>query len=423
MEGHIMSEDGRNYTLHCVENGEQVEENYTLMCPNGHKGLLRAKYRAKQLTVGPEENIFRFKDWLPVSTTFESRAGPVAFRSEGLSKELGLSNLWIGFTGYYPERGAYAVSGSFKELEALPTYARLQDFSDDSVVIASAGNTARAFAEIGNQIGRRCVIVVPEKAADGMTVTEDNGQATLLSVKGDYADAIAVADRIAAMDGYVPEGGARNIARRDGMGTVMLEGAVRIGRLPDHYFQGVGSGTGGIAAWEAAMRLVDDGRFGSKLPRLELSQNEPFTPMKRAWDARRREILPEDLGHDGAVFEVYADVLTNRKPPYSMAGGVFDAMSATDGRFHSATNAEAKEAEKLWNSIENACPNPAASVALASLIKAVDEGLVDRDSCIFLNMTGGGLERAREDHVMDKVPVRATVEKDVSDEEIRELLA
>lgn len=33
------------------------------------------------------------------------------------------------------------------------------------------------------------------------------------------------------------------------------------------------------------------------------------------------------------------------------------------------------------------------------------------------------MERAREDHVMDKVPVRATVEKDVSDEEISELLA
>ena len=74
-------------------------------------------------------------------------------------------------------------------------------------------------------------------------------------------------------------------------------------------------------------------------------------------------------------------------------------------------------------SYPDACPNPASSVALASLIKAVYEVLVDRDSYIFLNMTGGGLERAREDHVMDKVPVRATVEKDVSDEEIRELLA
>jgi len=52
-----------------------------------------------------------------------------------------------------------------------------------------------------------------------------------------------------------------NVARRDGMGTVMLEAAVTIGRAPDHYFQAVGSGTGGIAAWEASLRLKQDGRF------------------------------------------------------------------------------------------------------------------------------------------------------------------
>ncbi len=406
-----------------MEGGEEVEERYTLSCPNGHRGLLRASYKAKQLTVGPEDNVFRFKDWLPVSRTFPTRAGPVAFRSEGLSKELGLRDLWVGFTGYYPERNAYAVSGSFKELEALPTYARLSDFSEDSVVIASAGNTARAFAEVGNDIGRRCVVVVPESAADGMRITKDNGLATLIAVKGDYADAIAVADRIAKMDGYVPEGGAKNIARRDGMGTVMLEGAVKAGRLPDHYFQGVGSGTGGIAAWEASMRLVADGRFGDRLPRLELAQNEPFTPMAKAWEAGRREILPEDLGEEGDVFEVYADVLTNRKPPYGIPGGVYDAMKDTDGRFYTATNAEAKEAVKLWDSVESTDINPAAAVALATLIKAIDEGKVDPGSCILLNVTGGGIARAREDFDMQNVPVKAVMSKDADEDELKEVLA
>lgn len=417
-----MSGTDRNYTLRCVEDGQEVEEHYTLSCPHGHKGLLRACYKAKQLTIGPEDNVFRFKDWLPISRTYPTDAGPVAFRSPGLARELGLDDLWVGFTGYYPERGAFAVSGSFKELEALPTYARLSGFSDDSVVIASAGNTARAFAEVGNRIGRKCVVVVPESAAKGMTVTEDNGTATLLAVKGDYADAIAVADRIASMDGYVPEGGARNIARRDGMGTVMLEGAVKAGRIPDHYFQGVGSGTGGIAAWEASMRLMDDGRFGNRLPRLELAQNEPFVPMAKAWNAGRREILPEDLGDEGDVFEVYADVLTNRKPPYSMAGGVFDAMSATDGRFHSVTNREAKDAEKFWESFEQIDINPAAAVALASLMKALDEGSVDPGSCILLNITGGGIQRAREDLGMASIPVKAILNKDADVHELEEVL-
>ncbi len=412
----------RNYTLYCVDSGEEVEENYTLNCPNGHNSLLRAKYRSKQIHVGPEKNVFRFKDWLPISKTFECRAGPVTFKSEALSKELGLKNLWVGFTGYYPERGAFAVSGSFKELEALPTYARLEDFSEDSVVVASAGNTARAFAEIGNIIGRSCVIVVPKCAKDKMMVSEDRGKAVLLVVDGDYADSISVAGRISAIKGYVPEGGAKNIARRDGMGTVLLDGAVTIGRIPEYYFQAVGSGTGGIAAWEAAMRLVEDGRFGSDLPHLELAQNEPFTPMLKAWCAGRRNILPEDLGLAGDVFEVYADVLTNRKPPYSIAGGVFDAMTATKGRFHSISNSEARSAEKLWTSIEAVVPNPAASVALASLIKAVEEEKIDPNACILLNITGGGLERSKEDLGMQTIKPKAILDKNVPDDELLEVL-
>jgi len=36
-----------------------------------------------------------------------------------------------------------------------------------------------------------------------------------------------------------------------------------IGRIPDFYFQAIGSGTGAIAAWEANLRFLADGRFGS----------------------------------------------------------------------------------------------------------------------------------------------------------------
>lgn len=81
------------------------------------------------------------------------------------------------------------------------------------------------------------------------------GRITLIAVKGDYLDAIQMAEKVQSRKGFTPEGGARNIARRDGMGTVMLDAAVTIGRTPDHYFQAAGSGTGGISAWEASLRL------------------------------------------------------------------------------------------------------------------------------------------------------------------------
>lgn len=408
------------YELVCMEGGEVVEERYSLSCESKHKGLLRTRYKARQLNVRDCPGVFKFYDWLPVRSTLETESAPIAFQSEKLSKELGLDDLWIGFTGYYPERGGKVKSCTFKEMEALPTYARLRDCGGGTVIVASAGNTARAFAQTANDIGNPCVIVVPEKSKDRLSITEDRGYARLFTVEGDYADAIQMADRITAMMGYVPEGGARNVARRDGMGTVMLAGAVAMGRIPDHYFQAVGSGTGGISAWEASLRLIGDGRFGNGLPILNLAQNKPFTPMAKAWAAGRRDITEEDLGRGREdVEQVFADVLTNRKPPYSMAGGVFDAMAACNGRFFEVSNDEARSAEKLWMSIENVRPDPAASVALASLIKAVEEGKVGMSEKVFLNMTGGGLERAREELGMETVKVVASLKMDMTDDEVR----
>ncbi len=409
-----------DYELVCLEGGEVVDERYTLSCGSGHKGLLRTRYKAKQLNVRDCRGMFKFYDWLPVRSTIDTESEPIAFQSKRLSRELGLDDLWVGFTGYYPERSGKITSCTFKEMEALPTFARLRDNGGGTMVVASAGNTARAFAQIANAIGNPCVIVVPEKSRDKLSVTENRGYARLFTVNGDYTDAIQMADRITSIMGYVPEGGAKNVARRDGMGTVMLAGAMAMGRIPDHDFRGVGSGTGGISAWEASIRLIGDGRYGDRLPVLNLAQNSPFTPMAKAWNAGRREITEEDLdtGHDD-VDRVFANVLTNRRPPYSTVGGVYDAMTACGGRFYEVSNAEARSAEKLWMSVEDVRPDPAASVALASLMQAIEKELVRKEERIFLNMTGGGLERAREELNMETVKPTATLSMDMDNSEIR----
>jgi len=409
-----------DYVLRCP-GGDVVDNNiHTFACPSGHRGLLRTEYEATSLVPSRFPGIYKFFDWLPVHSVIDTRSAPVAFQSERISKELGLNNLWIGFTGYYPERNAFTASCSFKEMEALPTYSRINDFGGGTVLLASAGNTARAFAQVAADTGGRCVIVMPERSACKLRVTNDTGNVRLLTVKGDYTDAIEMSDRIAALGGFILEGGAKNVARRDGLGTVLLEGALKMGRLPDHYFQAVGSGTGAISAWEASVRLIGDGRYGNRLPSLNLSQNLPFVPMVKAWDAGRREILKEDLtGSEDEIGQIYADVLTNRKPPYGVPGGVFDAMSACGGRFIGISEADAISAGKLWSSAESVSLDPAANVALASLIHAVEEGMVSKDDTILLNITGGGADRAEEDLELVSIPSEICLDKNISNEDLR----
>ena len=250
-----------DYVLRCIAGGETLPEQYTLSCSE-HAGLIRTEYAARQLTVRPElPGIFRYIDWLPVHGTLPTRSRPVTFQSRELCRELGLPNLWVTFTGYYPERECFVPTGSFKELEALPTTVRLAENGGGTLVVASAGNTGRAFVQMAAEFGTPVIIVVPESSANSLwTVTEPKlpEAVKLITVRGDYTDAIAVANRITERPGYVPEGGAKNVARRDGMGTVMLDAAVTIGRMPDHYFQR----NGVLSCWNGTCRMRQE-----RLPR------------------------------------------------------------------------------------------------------------------------------------------------------------
>jgi cysteate synthase len=178
----------------------------------------------------------------------------------------------------------------------------------------------------------------------------------------------------------------------------VLSAATFIGRIPDYYFQAVGSGTGAIAAWEANLRLIGDGRFGSHKMKLMVSQNYPFKPMYDAWKAGSRNLLPmnDDVARK-QVEEIDAKVLSNRKPPFSIAGGLFDALSDTSGEVLLADNSEAQSASVIFESLEGIDIHPAAAVAVASLIKTVRGGTIDPDAVIMLNITGGGEKRFKTD--------------------------
>jgi cysteate synthase len=390
------------YEVRCVSDGS-LQPPFALNCPSDNS-LLRAYYAAKRLELKDLPGIWRFFDWLPVHGIIESGSeGSITYKSQALAEVLGLENLYISFSGYWPERKAAMPTCSFKDLEALPTMQRLRERGDrPTLVVASAGNTARAFAEVASLTGQPLLLFVPEKALSRIWTTVEPGPVTLVSVKGDYYDAITVAEKVQSRPGFVPEGGARNIARRDGMGTVMLDAALAIRRIPEHYFQAVGSGTGGISAWEAALRLKEDGRFGSSLPRLHLAQNIPNAPIYFAWKGKEPAPVARNM---------FDDVLFNRKPPYDAAGGVKDALLATSGDVYGITDDEAAQAKRLFEQSEEIDILNAPGVAVAALEKAQKSGAVHSDDIILLNITGGGVSRIKEDYALHALKPEITVSR------------
>lgn len=391
------------YTLKCIATGREFDDTGWILDDAECKtpSLVRANYASKQLNLKSEEyGFYKFCDWLPVKRILNGSSAPVTYKSEALAKHLGLSNLWITLNGYAPRHGVKMTTCSFKETEAYSVCARMDEREERVLVVASAGNTARAFARVCSDNNIKLLLAVPADNLDALWFTEPiNDCVKLIACEkgGDYFDAINLSNMALKSHKFYAEGGAKNIARRDGMGTTVLSAVTTIGRIPDYYFQAVGSGTGAIAAWEANMRLIEDGRYGNNLMKLIVSQNAPFVPIYDAWRADSREMLAYDAKKARRDAELIdAKVLSNRKPPYTFAGGLYDTLKATNGDVVVATNAQARRAGKLFKDLEGIDIHPAPAVALASLIKMVDSNLIDKDACIMLNITGAGEEAAKK---------------------------
>ncbi|NLJ06822.1 MAG: cysteate synthase, partial [Sphingobacteriales bacterium] len=118
-------------------------------------------------------------------------------------------------------------------------------------------------------------------------------------------------------------------------------------------------------------------------------------------------------------------VLSNRRPPYGIYGGLFDALSDTQGKVLLADNTETLEAMRLFEQYEGVDIHPAAGVALASLMKEIKENRLDKKSIIMLNITGGGEKLFMKNHdlyyLKPSLIVESTIEKTKLEEQLKSL--
>ncbi len=409
-----------HFSIQCGKCGKILDDTYCAFCEHCKDALLVTTYNERQFTESGEEGIWRF-NWLPVHEPQFAQHGPVVYRSLGLAERLGLKNLQIAFNGYWPEQGALLETCTFKEFEAAVVLQNARENGVEGLIVASAGNTARAFSHLSAVTGFPVIIVVPQMCLQEMWYLEQSSTVPTLAVgDGDYADAIDVAKKISMTLGFPFEGGVKNIAKRDGLGIVMLEAVSKIGSLPDHYVQAVGSGTGAIGAWEMAERFVKDGRFGSRLPVLHLGQNLPFAPMLHAWKKGSRALFAEDLD-TSLIPKITTRVLSTRYPAYSVKGGVYDALTATAGKMYGVENEAVYDAMDLFERTEWTDIVPASGVAVAVLRNAVEQGAIGKNETVLLNITGGGEKRLEKEKKTYTVKPRL-VSKKITEKEIEELL-
>ncbi len=409
-----------DYFLRCSRCGwETGVKSYILQCPHcGPEAFLQSRFPrrppSKNLS-SVESDFFHYTDWMsfaPIQSETPMHIGCIP--GNGLGRELGLENLWLLLSCFAPQYGADMPSSTFKGAEALGVYSRAITETNKLLIVSSAGNAGVAFLEIGSMLATPGIVVVPDGALPiMMTSSEPGAVSPLLIVLEDafYPDAIRFVDEIVGRfpEHLVREGGAFNVARRDAMAIPFHRAVRAMKRLPDRYFQAVGSGTGAIAAWEAARRLKEHKECPGGPMRLHLVQNTPFTPMVDAWKAGSRTVSPmsHEEVHD-RLKRTYASVLANAKPPYGLTGGVFDILTDSGGDMHAVCNEDALKANALFKRHFMLDPCPEASTALAGLIQAKESGQISGREHILLHITGGGWKHSVKELGKRPYPNRRT---------------
>ena len=114
--------------------------------------------------------------------------------------------------------------------------------------------------------------------------------------------------------------------------------------------------------------------------------------MYDSWKAHSKDLLPINAEQSRRKAEVIlAKVLANRKPPYSLDGGLFDVLEASGGDMFKLSNDEIVYWMLQFYNTEGCDIFPAAACALGGLKHAINEGKVNKEEIIMLNITGGGM--------------------------------
>lgn len=349
------------------------------------------------------KNIFDY-GWIPVRQKIKTDIKPVVYKSESLGDYFGIKHLYIAFSGYWPEKGAFMRTCTFKDLETHVAISRIGQIND-TIVVPSTGNVARSFAYICCKTNNKCLIItlkdsmhkmwLPIDNLDSLDNFNDNIKLILLGKDFNYTDAITLCEKLCTHRNFFYDGGWKNVARRDGAGLVYLEFLRKFRCLPDFYVQAVGSGVGALGVYGHQKRLKQKNDFPTRIIAVQSSPLHPIYDFIKGI-AKPYEVLERE--------ERYTKIkeLTNLKPPLHYVNGIGEAIRNTNGDVYYTTYSQAKRGVKIFKKCEGIDILLPAGVAVYSLHKLVEDYKIDNEK-VLIHITGGGLKRLKKDYKIVRI--------------------
>lgn len=389
------SQHPRHIELECINCRTRVAlDKHVAGCPTCGENILEARYELNKINVDEwltsirqrPEGLWRYREVLPLynpdNIVSMGEGGTPLIKSQALAASLGLKHLYIKDERQGP-------TASFKDRQATVAISALREMGVDSVVVASTGNVAIAYAAYGARAGIKVWAFFPS-----LTPGEKMREAALfgaevIKITGTYDQTKEFAARFAKSKGLFLDRGIKSVAAIEAMKTMAYEIAEQLGRdleggqrwrTPDWFIQSVSGGMGPIGVGKGFREMLDFGLV-DKLPALGMVQSAGCAPMVNAFDRRQRIATPIEnpetivvtlaTGNPGRAYEL-----------------LYDYVHHNGGTFVSATDDEAFNATRIVARNDGMAVEPAAAVAFAGLFRMVRQGVIKPDDVVVVNCSG-----------------------------------
>ncbi len=350
------------------------------------------KVMTRELIESRQQNLWRYKELLPIdkdpTSGLHSGFTPLV-RTDKLAKHLGMKELYIkDDTVTHPTL-------SFKDRVVAIALSKAKEFGFDTVACASTGNLAHSVSAHGAAGGFKRFIFIPASLEKSKIIASLAYEPNLIAVDGNYDDVNRLCSEVANKYNWAFV----NINIRpfyaEGSKTQGYEIIEQLGwKAPDAVVVPCASGSLLTKIWKSfkemkELRLIDD--LNTKV---FAAQATGCSPIAKA--------IKDDVD---VIKPVKPDTIAKSLAIGNPADGYYatKVIKETGGFGADVSDAEIISAIKLMAKTEGIFAETAGGVTLASAIKLIESGHIDRDAVTVLCITGNGLKtkEAIEGHTVE----------------------
>ncbi|MCP4583626.1 MAG: threonine synthase [candidate division Zixibacteria bacterium] len=378
------------YVLKCITCAREFESNpKASTCPDcgAFKGTLDVIYPIEDIRkdAGDElafrRNVSVFRSFLPILPLADIFDLPPIivgdtpiFQSPALSQLTGIENLWIKDDGRNP-------SASLKDRASAIAIAMATEAGASIIATASTGNAASSLATLAASVSMKAVLFVPRDIPQPKLAQLLIHGAHVLKLDCDYDSAFDLCQTACEKFGWYNRNSAVNPFTGEGKKTAALEIARDLGGAPDTVVCPVGDGCiiGGL--YKGFSDLKELG-LTDKMPRLYGIQAEGASPVVKAFQDND-EIKPTEA-------KTMADSISVGYPRDGVKA--LRAVKKSDGAMIAVSDDEIMEAQKILAAKGGIFAEPAASAAMAGMIRLLKKEDIEPQEKVVLLITGHGLK-------------------------------